>query len=54
MQACYIFIKKIEYILSYLQNWFSQSDLKKELIEKLWHPNNLERLQYNGFDIFDN
>jgi hypothetical protein len=44
---------KDEFITSYLQKWFSQSDLKRELMEKLWHPNNLERMQYNGFNIFD-
>jgi hypothetical protein len=44
---------KDKFITSYLQKWFSQSNLKRELIEKLWHPNNLERMQYNGFNIFD-
>jgi uncharacterized protein with HEPN domain len=44
---------KDEFIIKYFQKWFSQSDLKRELMEKLWHPNNLERMQHNGFDIFD-
>ena len=41
------------YTLKRLQEWFSHSDLKMELMEKTWHPKNLQRLTDNGHELLD-
>jgi hypothetical protein len=34
--------------------WFIKSDLKRELMEKMWHPGNMEKLQKHwGHDVFE-
>lgn len=38
---------------NYYQHCFIYTPFYKEFIEKTWHPNNLKRLQDNGFDFMD-
>jgi hypothetical protein len=34
--------------------WFIKSDIKREMMEKMWHPKNLEKLQKHwGHDVFE-
>jgi len=39
-----------KHLLKKRQEWFAQSDLKRELMEKLWHPANTKKLSGRGFD----
>ena len=36
----------------YLREWFKKSDLKKELIENLWHPKNYDKFKYYDPEMF--
>ena len=35
-----------------LPEWFKKSDLKRELIAKVWHPKNYEKFKYYDPDMF--
>jgi hypothetical protein len=35
-----------------LHEWFKKSDLKRELIAKLWHPKNYEKFKYYDPEMF--
>jgi hypothetical protein len=41
--ACECYIQK--HLAIKAAKWFCTSDLKRELIEKMWHPKNLDKLQ---------
>jgi hypothetical protein len=34
------------------REWFKKSDLKRELIAKLWHPKNYEKFKYYDPEMF--
>ena len=36
-----------------LQKWFVKSDVKRELMEKLWHPRNMHKWSGWGYDILE-
>lgn len=44
---------KNNFIRKKLREWFKRSDLKEELIAKLWHPKNFEKFKYYDPDEFD-
>lgn len=37
-----------------LRQWFKKSELKEELISKLWHPKNFEKFKYYDPEMFEN
>ena len=39
-------IDKDNFIRKKLREWFKKSDLKEELIAKLWHPKNYKKFKY--------
>lgn len=41
------------YIRKKLREWFKKSELKEELIAKLWHPRNYEKFKYYDPDTFE-
>ena len=41
-----------EYIRKRFQEWFKKSDLKKELMENVWHPRNWEKFKYLDPETF--
>jgi hypothetical protein len=34
-----------------LRKWFAKSDLKRELMEKLWHPRTMHKWSGWGFEL---
>jgi len=44
--------KNIFFMKKYTE-WFKKSTLKKELIEKLWHPKNYKKFKYYDPEMFD-
>jgi hypothetical protein len=36
-----------------LREWFAKSDVKRELMEKLWHPRNMHKWSGWGYDILE-
>jgi len=34
------------FICRTMQRWFSQSNLKEEMMAKIWHPRNIEKFKY--------
>ena len=45
-------LEKYMFFRKYLSEWFKKSDLKKELIENLWHPKNYEKFKYYDPEMF--
>jgi hypothetical protein len=45
-------IAREDFIRRKFQEWFKRSDLKAELIAKLWHPRNFEKFKYYDPDTF--
>jgi hypothetical protein len=43
---------KEEYIRKRFQEWFRKSELKEELISKVWHPSNWEKFKYLDPETF--
>jgi len=43
---------KDQYIRRSLQNWFSRSSHKAELMAKVWHPRNSHKFAYLDPDTF--
>ena len=46
-------IDKDNFIRKKLREWFKKSDLKEELIAKLWHPKNYKKFKYYDPEMFD-
>ena len=42
-----------DYIRKRFQEWFRRSELKEELIAKVWHPKNWEKFKYLDPETFD-
>ena len=42
-----------EYIRKRFQEWFKKSDLKKELMENVWHPRNFWKFKYLDPETFE-
>jgi len=45
-------VEKDNFIRNKLREWFMRSELKRELIEKLWHPRNFEKFKYYDPEMF--
>lgn len=41
-----------KYIRNKFQQWFKKSDLKRELMENVWHPKNFHKFKYFDSDVF--
>ena len=45
-------LEKEMFFRKYLSEWFKKSNLKRELIENLWQPNNYEKFKYYDPEMF--